>query len=50
MPMKTLVEALDLRSKVLQNFERALNTMDLVERETLKPEIGKQIKREAIAV
>lgn len=35
MPMKSLIEALDLRSKVLQNFEMALNTNDLVEREKL---------------
>ncbi|MCG8573415.1 MAG: NAD(P)/FAD-dependent oxidoreductase [Flavobacteriales bacterium] len=35
MPMKSLTEALDLRSKILENFEQALNTMDLVEREKL---------------
>lgn len=35
LPMKSLTEALDLRSKMLQNFEKALNTMDLVEREKL---------------
>lgn len=34
-PMKSLVEALDLRSKILQNFEIALNTHDLKERERL---------------
>ena len=34
-PMKSLTEALDLRSKMLQNFEIALNTTDLVEREKL---------------
>ena len=34
-PMKSLVEALDLRSKMLENFERALNTKDLAEREEL---------------
>ena len=28
-PMKSLVDALDLRSKILGNFERALNTKDL---------------------
>ena len=28
LPMKSLTEALDLRSKVLQNFEAALNTTD----------------------
>lgn len=33
--MKSLTEALDLRSKMLENFERALNTMDLKEREKL---------------
>lgn len=35
LPMKSLTEALDLRSKMLQNFEIALNTTDLVEREKL---------------
>ena len=35
MPMKTLTEALDLRSKMLENFERALNTKDLEKREEL---------------
>jgi NADH dehydrogenase len=35
MPMKSLTEALDLRSKMLENFERALNTKDLNEREAL---------------
>lgn len=34
-PMKSLTEALDLRSKMLQNFEKALNTTDLTEREKL---------------
>jgi len=34
-PMKSLTEALDLRSKILQNFETALNTTDLVKREQL---------------
>lgn len=32
MPMKTLVESLDLRSKIIQNFEEALNTSDLKKR------------------
>ena len=35
MPMKSLVEALDLRSLIIQNFEEALNTTDLKERERL---------------
>lgn len=35
MPMKTLVESLNLRSLVIQNFEEALNTSDLLERENL---------------
>jgi NADH dehydrogenase len=35
MPMKTLVEALDLRSLIIQNFEEALNTDNLTERERL---------------
>ncbi len=35
MPMKSLVEALDLRSIIIQNFEEALNTNDLTERERL---------------
>lgn len=35
MPMKSLTEALDLRSKMLENFELALNTTDLKEREKL---------------
>lgn len=35
MPMKTLVEALNLRSLILQNFEKALNSSDLQEREAL---------------
>lgn len=34
-PMKSLVEALDLRSKILDNFEKALNTSDLEERNAL---------------
>lgn len=34
-PMKSLVEALDLRSLIIQNFEEALNTSDLKERERL---------------
>ncbi|MGB0869276.1 MAG: NAD(P)/FAD-dependent oxidoreductase [Flavobacteriales bacterium] len=34
-PMKSLVEALDLRSIIIQNFEEALNTSDLKEREGL---------------
>jgi len=35
MPMKSLVEALNLRSLIIQNFEEALNTTDLKERERL---------------
>ncbi|MFK8036957.1 MAG: NAD(P)/FAD-dependent oxidoreductase [Crocinitomicaceae bacterium] len=35
MPMKSLIEALDLRSIIIQNFEEALNTNDLTEREKL---------------
>ena len=35
MPMKSVVEALDLRSMIIQNFEEALNTNDLAERERL---------------
>ena len=35
MPMKTLVQSLNLRSLVIQNFEEALNTSDLLEREDL---------------
>lgn len=35
MPMKSLVESLDLRSQVLLNFEAATNTMDIQEREAL---------------
>ena len=35
MPMKSLVEALNLRSIIIQNFEEALNTNDLTEREKL---------------
>jgi len=35
MPMKNLVESLNLRSQVLQNFEKALNTVDLKEQESL---------------
>ncbi|MFT6746817.1 MAG: NADH dehydrogenase [Glaciecola sp.] len=34
-PMKSLVDALDLRSKILGNFEAALNTKDLNERNAL---------------
>ncbi|OIQ35964.1 MAG: FAD-dependent oxidoreductase [Crocinitomix sp. MedPE-SWsnd] len=34
-PMKSLTEALDLRSKMLENFERALNTQDLDKRNEL---------------
>ncbi len=35
MPMKTIVESLNLRSLIIQNFEEALNTKDLEEREKL---------------
>lgn len=35
MPMKSAVEALDLRHSILQNFERSLNTIDQQERESL---------------
>jgi len=35
MPMKDVVEALNLRSLIIQNFEEALNTSDLEERERL---------------
>lgn len=35
MPMKSLVEALNLRSVILQNFEKAINTSNLKEREAL---------------
>ena len=35
MPMKSLTESLDLRSKMLENFEKALNTKDLNQREEL---------------
>ena len=35
MPMKNLVESLDLRSRILNNFEKALNTTDLSEQEAL---------------
>lgn len=35
MPMKSIVEALDLRSLILQNFEQALLTTDPAERESL---------------
>ena len=35
LPMKDIVEALNLRSKIIQNFEEALNTTDLVERQRL---------------
>ncbi|MCP4440098.1 MAG: NAD(P)/FAD-dependent oxidoreductase [Aureispira sp.] len=34
-PMKNLVESLDLRSIILQNFEKALNTSDIKEQESL---------------
>lgn len=35
MPMKSVREALDLRSCILENFEQAITTADLVEREAL---------------
>jgi NADH dehydrogenase len=35
LPMKSLTDALDLRSKILGNFEQALNTRDLDRREEL---------------
>ncbi|MDZ4823334.1 MAG: NAD(P)/FAD-dependent oxidoreductase [Flavobacteriales bacterium] len=35
MPMKTVAEALDIRGLILQNFEKALLTIDLGERESL---------------
>lgn len=35
MPMKDVIEALNLRSLIIQNFEEALNTSDLEERERL---------------
>lgn len=35
LPMKSVVEALDLRHNILQNFEKALNTSDAVEKESL---------------
>jgi len=35
MPMKNLVESLNLRSHILRNFEKALNTKDLSEQEAL---------------
>lgn len=35
MSMKNLIDALDLRSLIIQNFENALNTSDLDERERL---------------
>lgn len=35
MPMKDVIEALNLRSLIIQNFEEALNTNDLKERERL---------------
>ncbi|MGB0916497.1 MAG: NAD(P)/FAD-dependent oxidoreductase [Flavobacteriales bacterium] len=35
MPMKNLVESLNLRSHILRNFEKALNTKDLAEQEAL---------------
>ena len=35
MPMKTLTEALDIRSLILQNFEEALNSNDIQHRDSL---------------
>jgi len=35
LPMKSLIDALNLRSKILGNFEEALNTKDLNRRESL---------------
>jgi len=35
MPMKSLIESLDLRSKILQNFEKAIYSRDLKEQERL---------------
>jgi len=35
MPMKNLVESLNFRSRILRNFEKALNTNDLQEQEAL---------------
>jgi NADH dehydrogenase len=35
MPMKSIVEALNLRSNLLQNFEKAINTKDLASRKRL---------------
>lgn len=35
MPMKSLVEALNLRSVILQNFEKALNSSDVKEQDAL---------------
>ena len=35
LPMKSLIDALNLRSKILGNFEEALNTKDLERRESL---------------
>lgn len=35
LPMKNLLESIDLRSVILQNFEKSLNTPDLLEREKL---------------
>ncbi len=35
LPMKSLTDALNLRSKILGNFEKALNTNNLLEREAL---------------
>lgn len=35
LPMKDVVEALNLRSKIIENFEQALNTTDLKERQRL---------------
>jgi NADH dehydrogenase len=36
MPMKSLVEALNLRSVILQNFEKALNISDVQEQDALR--------------
>lgn len=35
MPMKSLVESLNLRSRILNNFEKALNTTELTKQEAL---------------
>lgn len=35
LPMKSLTDALNLRSKILENFEKALNTQDLAKRDEL---------------